>query len=191
VRSITLDSNIYVSALKFGGKPLTLVEKGVSGEVDIAVSEEIIEEMRNSSQSAGSIQLYRTFPPKVPFLEKETRGEVKGVISVQISIATLSVTCPWSKLQLLVENEHSHGFALNAVSLHRVRGCLILQYLQKCLYVLRLDADRAAIAGHSVLGRPLEAVGLENVAVCPKAGFPLRSVFDLRYYEYFWHRYTS
>jgi putative PIN family toxin of toxin-antitoxin system len=44
VRPITLDSNIYVSALKFGGKPMTLLEKGISGEVDIAVSEEIIEE---------------------------------------------------------------------------------------------------------------------------------------------------
>jgi len=44
VRSITLDSNIFVSALKFGGKPMTLVEKGSSGEVAIAVSEEIIEE---------------------------------------------------------------------------------------------------------------------------------------------------
>ena len=44
MRSITLDSCIYVSALKFGGKPMTLVEKGISGEVDIAVSEEIIEE---------------------------------------------------------------------------------------------------------------------------------------------------
>jgi len=44
VRSITLDSCIYVSALKFGGKPMTLVEKGINGEVDIAVSEEIIEE---------------------------------------------------------------------------------------------------------------------------------------------------
>jgi putative PIN family toxin of toxin-antitoxin system len=44
VRSITLDSNIFVSALKFGGKPMTLLEKGMSGEVDIAVSEEIIEE---------------------------------------------------------------------------------------------------------------------------------------------------
>jgi putative PIN family toxin of toxin-antitoxin system len=44
VRPITLDSNIFVSALKFGGKPMTLVDKGISGEVDIAVSEEIIEE---------------------------------------------------------------------------------------------------------------------------------------------------
>ena len=44
------------------------------------------------------------------------------------------------------------------------------------------EADRNAIAGHSVLDRPLEPVGLEKVAVCPKAGFPLRPVFDLRYY---------
>jgi hypothetical protein len=39
-------------------------------------------------------------------------------------------------LQLLVENKHIHGFALNAVSLHRVRGRLILQRLHKRLYVL-------------------------------------------------------
>ena len=40
----TLDSNIYISALEFGGKPLTLLEKGLESEVHIAISQPIINE---------------------------------------------------------------------------------------------------------------------------------------------------
>ena len=44
MRSITLDTNIYVSALEFGGTPMTLVEKGLEGEVHISISQPIIDE---------------------------------------------------------------------------------------------------------------------------------------------------
>jgi putative PIN family toxin of toxin-antitoxin system len=43
--SITVDSNIYVSALNFRGKPLQLLEKAAAGEVDIAVSDSILGEV--------------------------------------------------------------------------------------------------------------------------------------------------
>jgi len=44
VRSITLDSNIYVSALEFGGKPMALLQSALDGEVDVAISQPILDE---------------------------------------------------------------------------------------------------------------------------------------------------
>jgi predicted nucleic acid-binding protein len=44
VIGITLDSNIYISALIFGGKPLLILEMGLDGRADIAISEEILRE---------------------------------------------------------------------------------------------------------------------------------------------------
>jgi uncharacterized protein len=41
---VTLDTNIYVSALHFGGKPMQLLQMGLEGELDIAVSQPILEE---------------------------------------------------------------------------------------------------------------------------------------------------
>src|SRR5207247_1934364 len=42
--SVTLDSNIYVSALEFGGKPMALLESALDGEVDVAISQPILDE---------------------------------------------------------------------------------------------------------------------------------------------------
>ena len=42
--ALTLDSNVYVSALIFGGKPLQIFEMGLNGRADIAISDEILEE---------------------------------------------------------------------------------------------------------------------------------------------------
>lgn len=41
---VTLDTNIYVSALHFGGKPMQLLQMGLEGELDIAISQPILEE---------------------------------------------------------------------------------------------------------------------------------------------------
>jgi uncharacterized protein len=41
---VTLDTNIYVSALHFGGKPMQLLQMGLEGELDIAVSQPILDE---------------------------------------------------------------------------------------------------------------------------------------------------
>lgn len=41
---VTLDTNIYVSALHFGGKPMQLLERGLDGRIQIAVSQPIIDE---------------------------------------------------------------------------------------------------------------------------------------------------
>jgi uncharacterized protein len=42
---VTLDSNIYVSALNFGGRPLQLLQKAAAGEIGIAVSDSILNEV--------------------------------------------------------------------------------------------------------------------------------------------------
>lgn len=41
---VTADSNIYISALMFGGKPLLILEKALEGEVELAISEAILTE---------------------------------------------------------------------------------------------------------------------------------------------------
>lgn len=45
---VTLDSNIYLSALVFGGKPMRLIELAVEGEIEVAISDPIIEEVRGN-----------------------------------------------------------------------------------------------------------------------------------------------
>jgi len=45
VRSVTLDSNVYISALQFGGKPMQLLDMAINGEIEIAVSRPIITEV--------------------------------------------------------------------------------------------------------------------------------------------------
>jgi uncharacterized protein len=41
---ITLDTNIYVSALQFGGKPMEVLQQALNGELEIAVSAAILDE---------------------------------------------------------------------------------------------------------------------------------------------------
>ncbi len=41
---VTLDTNIYVSAFEFGGSPMRLLQMGMDGEVEVAVSQPIIDE---------------------------------------------------------------------------------------------------------------------------------------------------
>ena len=39
-----LDTNIWVSALQFGGKPLEIVQMALDGQIEIAISQSIIDE---------------------------------------------------------------------------------------------------------------------------------------------------
>jgi len=45
VRSVTPDTNLYVSALIWGGKPQQLLEMALAGEVRLFISDVIMEEM--------------------------------------------------------------------------------------------------------------------------------------------------
>jgi uncharacterized protein len=42
---ITIDANIYVSAIAFGGKPGILLLMAIDGDVDLAISEPILDEV--------------------------------------------------------------------------------------------------------------------------------------------------
>jgi hypothetical protein len=44
VNRVTLDTNIYVNAFEFGGGPMRLLQLGMDGEVEVAVSQPIIDE---------------------------------------------------------------------------------------------------------------------------------------------------
>jgi putative PIN family toxin of toxin-antitoxin system len=46
VKRVTLDSNVYLSGLVFGGKPKRILEMVIEGEIEVAVSDPIIQEVR-------------------------------------------------------------------------------------------------------------------------------------------------
>ena len=46
MRRVTLDSNVYLSGFVFGGKPKRVLEMAIDGEIEVAVSDPIIQEVR-------------------------------------------------------------------------------------------------------------------------------------------------
>jgi putative PIN family toxin of toxin-antitoxin system len=46
VHTVTLDTNIYISALEFGGTPLRLLRMAVDHIIEVAISQPIIDETR-------------------------------------------------------------------------------------------------------------------------------------------------
>ena len=44
MRRITADSNIYISALQFGGEPLVFLNQARSGEIELILSDAILDE---------------------------------------------------------------------------------------------------------------------------------------------------
>jgi len=46
VTRVTLDSNIYISALVFGGKPMRLLEMATEGAIRVGISDAIIAEVQ-------------------------------------------------------------------------------------------------------------------------------------------------
>jgi predicted nucleic acid-binding protein len=67
VKRVTLDSNIYISALVFGGKPKRILEMAIEGHVEIAISDAIIEEGR------------RHLPEKFGWSEERTTEAVESI----------------------------------------------------------------------------------------------------------------
>ena len=43
---VTLDSNVYLSGFVFGGKPKRILELAIDGEIEVAVSDPILREVR-------------------------------------------------------------------------------------------------------------------------------------------------
>jgi len=50
VKRVTLDSNVYLSGFVFGGKPKRVLEMAIDGEIEVAVSDPIIQEVRRHLQ---------------------------------------------------------------------------------------------------------------------------------------------
>lgn len=46
MRRVTADSNILISALQYGGKPLTLLDMAQDGRIELAISDDILNETR-------------------------------------------------------------------------------------------------------------------------------------------------
>jgi hypothetical protein len=46
VKRVTLDSNVYVSGFVFGDKPKRVLEMAIDGEIEVAVADPIIQEVR-------------------------------------------------------------------------------------------------------------------------------------------------
>jgi predicted nucleic acid-binding protein len=44
VRRVTADTNVYVSAIQFGGKPQTLLDLAQDGQIELALSNAILDE---------------------------------------------------------------------------------------------------------------------------------------------------
>jgi putative PIN family toxin of toxin-antitoxin system len=59
--AVTLDTNIYVSAFQFGGKPMEMLQMALDGEIEIAVSEPIIKETLRVLREKFNWQPYDIF----------------------------------------------------------------------------------------------------------------------------------
>ena len=46
MKQVTLDSNVYLSGFVFGDKPKRVLEMAIDGEIEVAVSDSIILEVR-------------------------------------------------------------------------------------------------------------------------------------------------
>jgi uncharacterized protein len=82
VKRVTVDSNIYLSALVFGGKPKRILEMAIEGEIEVAVSDPIIEEVQrhllgkfgwSEARAAETIESIWEFATHVPRPRSSTR----------------------------------------------------------------------------------------------------------------------
>lgn len=67
---VTADSNVYISALVFGGKPLRVVELATEGAIRLTISEPLIAETR------------RVLGTKFAWTDERTTGAIEALRSV-------------------------------------------------------------------------------------------------------------
>ena len=74
MKRVTLDSNVYLSGFVFGGKPQRILELAIDGEIEVAVSDPIIQEVRrhllgkfgwSEPRAAGAIESIAEFATHV------------------------------------------------------------------------------------------------------------------------------
>jgi uncharacterized protein len=66
---VTADTNIYISAFNFGGKPLTVIEAARHGHFEMAISEPILAEVMRVLRSK-----FRRSPNDLEKIEGQIRG---------------------------------------------------------------------------------------------------------------------
>lgn len=80
---VVLDTNVWLSALIFGGKPREIVELFARGSIEVVVSEEILTEMRRS--------VSRAFPDFLDDLERMEALIKQDADMVELGSITIDV----------------------------------------------------------------------------------------------------
>lgn len=80
---VVLDTNVWLSALVFGGKPRTVVELLARGQIDVVISQEILTEMRRT--------VVRRFPDFIGDLESLELLIERDVELVKLGSLTINV----------------------------------------------------------------------------------------------------
>jgi len=83
VRRVTADSNIYISALNFGGKPLQVLELARAGQIELAISNAIITET--------SRILHHKFHWKPSDIEEAVRGSLTVPLQSSLDLASFTI----------------------------------------------------------------------------------------------------
>jgi hypothetical protein len=67
---VVLDTNVLISAILFGGKPRQILEKAISGEMRLCLSEPILEELKGVLQRSK----FNYSPEMIQFILTELMG---------------------------------------------------------------------------------------------------------------------
>jgi putative PIN family toxin of toxin-antitoxin system len=82
VRRVTLDTNIYISALEFGGEPLLVLDMAIAGEIEVAISGPIVAEIERVLETKFGWQPQDILDAKVLVLTTGKWVEPKQTLDV-------------------------------------------------------------------------------------------------------------
>jgi putative PIN family toxin of toxin-antitoxin system len=91
VKRVVADTNVFVSALQFGGKPKQLLDLATDGQVDVAISEAIIAETLRVLRD----KLHRA-PEWIAEADRQLRVITRFVQPTESVEVTLRTTGFWS-----------------------------------------------------------------------------------------------
>ena len=82
MRRVTLDTNIYISALEFGGEPLLVLDMAIAGEIEVAISGPIVAEIERVLETKFGWQPQDILDAKVLVLTTAKWVEPKQTLDV-------------------------------------------------------------------------------------------------------------
>lgn len=134
MKRIVADTNVFVSALQFGGKPKQLLDLAIDGQVDLAVSEAIIAEtlrilgdkfgrspewltetdrqlraITRLVQPTESIKAIETDPTDDRILECAVAAEAEAIISAHLLSLGGFREIPIQRVAEFLDNLKDHG----------------------------------------------------------------------------------